>query len=275
MTHHEFTLNALRYHVEIDGDGPPLVLLHGFTGSSAGWDAHVDLFARRYRVIRPDLPGHGRTPAPSADRCSMAHVAHDLAALIAQVAQRANAPAVLLGYSMGGRLALYTALRHPEHIRALILESASPGLATEAERAARRASDDALAQRILDLGIPAFVDAWERLPLFASHTRLPADVQAKQQAQRRANEAQGLANSLRGMGAGSQPSLWDALPQCPLPVLLISGADDAKYTTIAGRMASALPDAQHVIIADAGHTPHLEQPGLFRAAIFGFLDRRS
>ncbi|MCC6612456.1 MAG: 2-succinyl-6-hydroxy-2,4-cyclohexadiene-1-carboxylate synthase [Anaerolineae bacterium] len=267
MTSHTITLNDLTYHVQIDGDGPPLVLLHGFTGSSASWSAHVESFARRYRVIRPDLPGHGRTPAPSDARCTMALVARDIADLIAQ---QADAPATLLGYSMGGRLALYVALHHPQHIAALILESASPGLVTEAERAARRASDDALAQHLLDDGLRAFVDAWERVPLFASHARLPAEVQAAQRTARLSNDAQGLAHSLRGMGTGSQPSLWDALPTCALPVLLISGADDAKYTAIATRMADAMPNAQHVVIADSGHTAHLEQPNAFRAAVEAF-----
>ncbi|MCA9907244.1 MAG: 2-succinyl-6-hydroxy-2,4-cyclohexadiene-1-carboxylate synthase [Anaerolineae bacterium] len=268
MSSHFISLHDLRYHYTSDGSGAPLLLLHGFTGSAASWQAQTAALAERWCVIRPDLPGHGQTPAPAADRCSMEHVAADLSLLVGQVA---GAPAVLLGYSMGGRLALYTALHHPASVRALILESASPGLERETDRAARRASDDALAQRILDEGIPAFVDAWERLPLFASHARLPTHVQAAQRAGRLANDAQGLAHSLRGMGTGSQPPLWERLDTCALPVLLISGADDTKYTQIAQRMAHALPHAQHVTIAQAGHTPHLERPEAFRAAVTGFL----
>ncbi|MCL4251097.1 MAG: 2-succinyl-6-hydroxy-2,4-cyclohexadiene-1-carboxylate synthase [Anaerolineae bacterium] len=270
MSSHFISLHDLRYHSASDGSGAPLLLLHGFTGSAANWQAHVAALAERWRVIRPDLPGHGQTPAPAADRCTMERVAADMALLIEQVA---GAPAALLGYSMGGRLALYTALHHPAWVRVLILESASPGLASAADRAARRASDDALAQHILDEGIPAFVDAWERLPLFAGHARLPAHDQAVQRAARLANNAQGLAHSLRGMGTGSQPSLWERLETCTLPVLLISGADDAKFTQIARQMASALPHAQHVTIAQAGHTPHLEQPDAFRAAVTRFLER--
>jgi 2-succinyl-6-hydroxy-2,4-cyclohexadiene-1-carboxylate synthase len=268
MTSHFIDIDHLRYHLEIDGRGLPLVLLHGFTGSAASWSAHIDALAARFRVVRIDLPGHGRTPAPSVERCAFTRVGDDLAAILARVV---DVPAPLLGYSMGGRLALYTALAHPDRIRTLILESASPGLESEAERAARRTADEVLAERILAQGVPAFVDAWEKLPLFATHARLPQPIRDAQRRQRLANDADGLAISLRALGTGVQPALWARLGELIMPALLITGDEDTKFNAIAQRMAVAMPKASHQRILQSGHTPHLEQAHAFREAVFAFL----
>ncbi|MDX2139053.1 MAG: 2-succinyl-6-hydroxy-2,4-cyclohexadiene-1-carboxylate synthase [Chloroflexota bacterium] len=247
---------------------PPLVLLHGFTGSAHSWEAHTAALAAHYRVLRPDLPGHGATPASTPADCAIETVARQLARLIETTLAP---PVTLLGYSMGGRLALYTALEYPQLIHTLILESASPGIADDAERLARRAADDALAQRILDQGITRFVDAWERLPLFATYARLPDETRTALRQARLANDPTGLAHSLRGMGTGVQPSLWARLPALSCHVLLITGADDAKFTGIARQMMPTLPDGQHVIITASGHTPHLEQPDAFQSALQNFM----
>jgi 2-succinyl-6-hydroxy-2,4-cyclohexadiene-1-carboxylate synthase len=177
----------------------------------------------------------------------------------------------VLGYSMGGRVALQLAAAAPARVSALVLESSSPGLADAAERQARIAADGALAASIERDGLAAFVERWERLPLFASQAALPADVRAGQRAQRMQNDPLGLANSLRGMGTGRQASLWDRLPQLHIPTLLIAGELDRKYCAIAEQMAQALPNARSVIVPNAGHTVHLEQPAIFTAAVREFL----
>jgi 2-succinyl-6-hydroxy-2,4-cyclohexadiene-1-carboxylate synthase len=193
------------------------------------------------------------------------------ASLITLLDRRTSQPAHLLGYSMGGRLALYLAVHYPHRFRSLILESASPGLKTEAEREARRQRDNALSKRIERDGITAFVDFWESLPLWASQSKLPPETRARLRQQRLQNNPAGLANSLRGMGTGVQPSLWQKLPEVPLPVLLLTGALDRKFVGIAQEMAPLFPQAQHVTIPDAGHTIHLERPETFLQTAVSFL----
>ena len=242
-----------------------MLLLHGFTGSSANWQPLQETLAGDFRTIAVDLPGHGRTGAPAdLTRYAMPAVAADLVALLDHLQA---GPSHLLGYSMGGRLALYLALVHPRRWRSLILESASPGLETPTARAERRRRDEALAAWIEAEGIAAFVARWEVLPLFASQRRLPAPVRRAHRAGRLRNRPAGLANSLRGMGTGVQPSLWPRLPTLALPTLLIAGALDEKFVSIARQMARHIPSARLAIVPDAGHAVHLEQPARYAAIV--------
>lgn len=271
MNSHYHIIDGLCYHVTEWGTGKPLLLLHGFTGSGTTWLPFSGQFGEQYRVLAVDLPGHGRTDAPlDIARYRMERVAADLVHLLIE---RQATPACWLGYSMGGRLALYAAARLPEHVRALVLESASPGLATEAEREARRAQDEELARRIKVEGMAAFVDYWERLPLFASQSRLSPDRLAEQKAGRLRNSVKGLAGSLRGMGTGSQPSLWDSLAGLTLPGLLLAGELDEKFAAINQRMSEMWAIAELAIVPEAGHAIHLERPELFAALVTGFLER--
>lgn len=256
-----FTHDHITYHFRIAGQGAPLLLLHGFTGSLESWAPLAPPLARFHRVITVDLPGHGRTVAPdSPDFHTMARAGAGLAALLDDVA---GEPVHLLGYSMGGRLALYFAVHYPAWVRTLALESASPGLADADERAARRVGDEALAARIEREGIPAFVEQWEALPLFASQAKLPPAVRMRLREERLQNRAGGLANSLRGMGTGAQPSLWPRLASVEMPALLLCGAVDAKFRAIAQQMAAQLPGSRAAIVQGAGHTIHLERPHSF------------
>ena len=238
------------------GHGPPLLLLHGFTGSGESWEPLLPALCEHIRVLTVDLPGHGRTRVPDEVAAySMPRVVETLAEML--VASNA-APAHVLGYSMGGRVALALAAHAPHLVQRLILESASPGLATHEERTARAAADEALADRIEAGGIAAFVDEWEKLPLFATQRALPEAVQQRVRALRLRNDARGLALSLRGMGTGVQPSLWEALPALRMPVQLIAGQHDAKFVSIARAMAQQISNATLTIAPDAGHTVHLE-----------------
>jgi len=256
----------VRLHTTVRGAGPPLVLLHGFTGSSADWTLP---FAGR-RVIAVDLPGHGRSPLPAPD-LRLPDVAD---ALVAVLDRLGIARADWLGYSLGGRAALHVALRHPDRVARLVLESCSPGIADGMARAARAAADAALADAIERDGVEAFVDRWLAQPLFASQARLPPAVRARARAARLANTAAGLAAALRALGPGVQVPLWDALERIAAPVLLVVGADDAVYRRHAAAMAARLPRAAVVVIPAAGHTAHLENPAAFAAFVEHFLERR-
>jgi 2-succinyl-6-hydroxy-2,4-cyclohexadiene-1-carboxylate synthase len=263
------SVGDVSYYCQEQGTGEPLVLLHGFTGSSAAWSPVLPALAQRYRVIAVDLLGHGESDAPEdAARYAMERVVWDMATLLDHLAA---GPAYLAGYSMGGRLALYLALTLPERWRALILESSSPGLATRAEQAERAAKDEELAARIEAEGIEPFVDYWTQLPLFASQQTLPEIVRAEQRRWRLQNRPAGLAGSLRGMGSGVQPALWERLGELHLPTLLLAGALDEKYVTVARKMARAIPEATLVLVPEAGHTIHLEQPERWLQLVDGWL----
>lgn len=264
-----FTSNGLAYHYVEAGQGPAVLLLHGFTGSSENWQPLQAALAAGYRVVALDLPGHGQSEAPpNPARYGMAAVAADIGELLDHLQ---SGPAHLLGYSMGGRLALYLALAEPDRWRSLILESASPGLAAAAAQAERRARDEALAAWIEAEGMEAFVDRWEALPLFASQRRLPEAVRRQHRAGRLRNRPEGLANSLRGMGTGVQPSLWAQLAKLSLPALLIAGALDEKFVGIARQMADLLaarpPHPRLEIVPKAGHTVHLERPAEYGSLV--------
>jgi 2-succinyl-6-hydroxy-2,4-cyclohexadiene-1-carboxylate synthase len=268
----DFLINGLNYHVDATGDGEPLVLLHGFTGSSRNWRGVAARLATQFRCIAVDLPGHGQSAAPDdPDRYQMPRVSADLEQLLNRLDA---APAHWLGYSMGGRLALYMAIRKPHLVRSLILESASPGLASAAERRSRREQDEKLAGRIERDGIEAFVAEWEALPLFATQRRLPDSVQDNLHRQRLANSPKGLAGSLRGMGTGVQPSLWPELGDIQAGTLLLAGELDTKFVAVNRRMAERLPIARLAIIPGSGHTIHLEQPERFTGEVRAFLNGR-
>ncbi len=232
-----------------------LILLHGFTQTGRSWAPVVQELRERYRCFAPDLPGHG-----DADRRRPA----SFDAVAAYVAALRTERFGLCGYSMGGRLALDSALRLPQRIGRLVLIGATPGLADEAERAARRRADAALATRIERIGLEAFVEEWGSQPLFDSQPRGVADSARED---RLRSTAQGLAAALRGMGAGAMTPLWDRLGELRVPVTLIAGEHDEKFRVIAERMAPALPDGRVVIIPDAGHAAHLEAPHAVAEAI--------
>jgi len=264
-------VNGVSIGVEERGsiNQPSLVLLHGFTGSAASWGRHLETFASYgFRVIALDMLGHGQSDVPQdARRYTIEQYQADILAALDALGVR-KGEVILLGYSMGGRIALYTAFSG--FFRALILESASSGLADPLEREQRRRNDEQLATSIERDGIEAFVAYWEHLPLFASLQRLPYEQRQALHRQRLQNSASGLANSLRGVGTGVQPALQERLTTLSLPVLLIAGILDTKFCAIAQQMAQVLPDARLHIVPNAGHTVHLEQPEVFDQIVRNF-----
>jgi len=245
-----------------------LILLHGFTGSSAAWGSVVvdGLASAGQSPVLVDLPGHGRHGGVVAPwRFTVEAVAADI------LRYTTRGPVDLVGYSMGGRLALDFAVTYPDRVRRLVLESASPGLETEEERARRRADDEELAKRIEDEGIESFVEYWEALPLFESQKVLPSEVRAAHREGRLHNHAPSLAAALRGLGAGSLPSRWGALGRCSMPTLLLVGELDTRYVDIGERMRTRMPNARLVVVPGVGHTVHLEKPAAWVEAVLGFL----
>ncbi|MFP5114629.1 2-succinyl-6-hydroxy-2,4-cyclohexadiene-1-carboxylate synthase [Bacillaceae bacterium C204] len=267
-------INGIRYHVEVCGDGlVPLVLLHGFTGDSTTWANFHEWRGQYTKLIIPDIIGHGKTDSP--DELSRYHIeaaATDLKDILDQIGVK---QVDLLGYSMGGRLALTFALLFPESVRKLILESSSPGLATEDESQQRRMKDAELAKFITEKGISAFVDYWEKISLFSTLKRLPLVSQHKIRQQRLKNSQKGLANSLLGMGTGSQPSWWGKLKELTCEVLLITGAEDQKFCDIADRMMKELKNSTWIVVEGSGHVIHVEDPKKFGTIVSDFLSNEN
>ena len=230
----------------------PVIALHGFTGRGSDWALLRDRL-KGHAWLTPDLPGHG--PDASGEAGLGAHIA-----TVDRALGFFSEPPVLLGYSMGGRIALHAALAEPERFSALVLIGASPGLETETERATRRESDAALAGRILSSDIREFLAGWDALPLLAGRAAMPEPWKTRSFEARAKNTPAGLAASLAGVGTGVLPSLWEKLGELEIPVLLITGANDEKFTAIARRMAEKIPGADHAIIQEAGHAAHQEAP---------------
>ena len=242
-----------------------VVLLHGFTGSTKTWHKVVELLPTSVRIVAVDLMGHGQSAAPEDVN---AYTMHTQVELLDELFSRLQLDGfTLVGYSMGGRVALSYAAQYPARVTQLVLESASPGLALDEERLARQQTDEALAETILQDGMVSFVGRWENIPLFASQKKLSSALQDEIRSERLAQREIGLANSLRSMGTGVMPPLWHRLSNLTMPITLITGALDEKFVLLNKRMQMSLPLATHVIIPAVGHAIHVENPLKFATIV--------
>ncbi|MBB6453403.1 2-succinyl-6-hydroxy-2,4-cyclohexadiene-1-carboxylate synthase [Salirhabdus euzebyi] len=258
--------NGDRYWVTIEGEGIPLVLLHGFTGTVHTWETLRSQWQNKFQVITIDLPGHGQTEVhpPYSMQTTCAAIFHLLKTLEYDHVH-------ILGYSLGGRTAISFVNMYPEMVKTLIVESGSPGLKTQEEQELRIKNDEMLATMIEEEGLQHFVEYWAHIPLFASQKRLPKAVQEKIKKERLSQKGKGLADSLRYMGTGKQPSLWDKLSYIQIPTLFITGSYDQKFVEINNDMQKLLPNAIHKVIMDAGHAVHVEQPKFFGKIVSDFI----
>jgi 2-succinyl-6-hydroxy-2,4-cyclohexadiene-1-carboxylate synthase len=235
-----------------------MVFVHGFTQTANSWKPIAEHFHRvhGHQVVVVDLPGHGRS----------AHVRADLrrtADLMSSVA----GPGIQVGYSLGGRACLHLALSYPNLVRRLVLIGAHPGIDDDEERAARRTSDDELADDIVDMGVPVFLREWTALPLFGGFTLPEAEFN-----DRCRNTAEGLATSLRLSGTGTQTGLWARLRELNMPVLTMAGEHDLKFTAIEEQIAATVKEGRFRSIPDAAHAAHLQNPAAVIAAIEEWMD---
>lgn len=267
------TDRSIRFHYRRQGANtdPTLLLLHGFMGSADDWDAaFVEATVDAgMQVLAVDLPGHGRTVVLGGSEIyRMENTAKALVGLLDDL--RIQSPHVL-GYSMGGRLALYLAVHYPKRLGRILLESASPGLDTEAERQTRIVADDDLAERILKQPAEQFLREWFAQPLFASMVSRPQNLE-RIIARRMDNDPHGLVMSLQGMGAGAQPSLWNELAYVESSLLLIAGEKDSKFCGVGREMSKRCLGASLEIVPDAGHNVHFERPREFTELVREFLN---
>lgn len=243
------------------GDLRPLVLAHGFTQNSRCWGAFEPALLRHLPPPRPviavDLPGHGESAFDEAD----------LDEAGARLVDTAGEQSIVLGYSMGGRIALHGALAHPDRVAALILIGATAGIEGPAERAARRARDEDLASRLIVDGVSTFLDGWLANPLFAG-----LNAESHCRSERETNRADGLATSLRNCGTGTQRLLLGELGALSMPVLVLAGEADTKFIDEGQKLTNAIGEnCEMNIIGSAGHACHLESPTTTAATIATWL----
>lgn len=262
----------VRLNYFVAGEGTPVTLLHGFTQSGRSWHEVISNMPAGWLWVVPDLRGHGETRIRPGAPCTMDACTSDLVLLWDHLGiERTH----LVGYSMGGRLALHVAVHRPERILSLLTIGAHAGLEGEA-REDRRRGDDALAQRIETDGLEAFVEYWSSLPLFAGLERRGASFVAQLRAERMRNTAGALACSLRGMGAGEMEPVWNDLGRVTVPSAFVAGQLDHGYVASARRLATAVPHGKVEVVLRAGHTAHQERPEAFArvlAAHLGAADR--
>jgi 2-succinyl-6-hydroxy-2,4-cyclohexadiene-1-carboxylate synthase len=259
----------LNYEISGDRLSSTFLFLHGFMGSSADWREVMGAMEDRTHCIAVDLPGHGASLGLPPETYTIEGATR---AVIRTLEDLQIFRPVVAGYSMGGRLALYLALSYPNRCAGLVLESASPGLESAGERAARRAADGSKAERLESGDFEAFLRDWYAQPLFASLAR-DEDLLHRTIEARRRNDPGELARSLRGMGTGSQPSLWGELEGLAVPALAITGELDEKYAGISSRMVGINPRIESAVVPGAGHTVHAETPVGYASLLGRFVYR--
>lgn len=241
-------------------DASPLLLIHGFLGEPADWDAVVAALAVRRRILRANLLLHG------AERADLASLA---SALASAIGRSGLAPLSVVGYSLGGRVAMTLAHAAPRIVRRAIGVSATPGVVDPVERASRAAADASLASALAHDGLASFLDRWYAQPLFASLRSHPDFALIARR--RGAGDGGAWARILRDASPGLNPPLWDALPDLASGLSLAVGSLDAKYLGVARDAARVAPELRVDVVEGAGHAIHLERPGALAALVDSLL----
>jgi 2-succinyl-6-hydroxy-2,4-cyclohexadiene-1-carboxylate synthase len=234
-----------------------LVLLHGMFGGPWSYDGVLGALAQPRNLLVPTLSYHGATrgaPLPDVDYLE------EVERLAGQIAETCSAPVDLVGYSLGGRLALGLSVAHPQLVRRLLLVSSRRGLESQLERDERQRADEHWARLLESEGLDAFFERWWTQPLFASLSRLPKETLHEELVRRKSHDPSGLAAALRRLGLGKQPSYLSEARNLRLPVTLLAGALDEKYLALSAQLASELPLGRCVVVEQAGHHLLLEAP---------------
>ncbi|MGE9296475.1 MAG: 2-succinyl-6-hydroxy-2,4-cyclohexadiene-1-carboxylate synthase [Puniceicoccales bacterium] len=264
------TLEAVRRWWKNVNRKPAVLALHGFIGCGRDFEPVIEKTTGEISWWTLDLPGHGvsHIKPPYRLETFLEQIEQARALVVEETGERP----ILLGYSMGGRLALHAAARAPEHWRALITIGATPGIDDETERATRLQADAERAQRMRGQSIDAFLAEWASEPIIQSQENIPRAIREAMLERRRQNAPHPLAEALEALSPGALPSLWGELNRLALPCLFVAGENDPKFSAIAERMATAVPNAHAEIIPEAGHCAHLEKSWPCTSKLIRFID---
>ncbi len=262
--------NNMQLHYQTWGNqqNPPLLLLHGFMGCAADWDTVAQALSADFYCIAPDLPGHGGSPIDSEKHSSFENYADSVIELLDALDCKTLSA---IGYSMGGRLLLSLALRHPNRFTKLILESTSPGIAETDKRRQRQDSDAALAIHLKATTLSSFINNWYSQPLFGAIDSAQGYTSMLQR--RLQNSPDSLATALSHAGTGQQSPLWDQLPELQPSTLLIYGEHDSKYKEVAQMMLNRNRTLEATQITGCSHAAHVEDPQQFSKTCMLFLSK--
>lgn len=270
----KLNINGINHHIlidesKLDAEKIPVLFLHGFTGSSEDWQFIFDKIPDEFFPFAIDLIGHGKTDSPHDKKF------YSCLSLISQIKSIIEffhfSKIVLVGYSMGGRVALSFAVKNHSNLVGLILESTTAGIENINERKSRVENDFILAENILQNGIENFIDYWFNTPLFKKLKTLSSFDEIIQK--RKKNNPIGLANTLFSFSTGLMSNHWEKLNSLEVPTLLITGEDDEKYTSINKKMNSLIKNSSHKILQNTSHNTHLEKPELFTNLVIEFLNK--
>lgn len=251
------------------GKTETIVFLHGFTGSSRDFFTLPENITTRYRCLIPDLPGHGQTRV--LENAIAFQTGGQVALLEQWLHHLEQHPIHLLGYSMGGRLALQYAVSYGWKVRSLMLVSTTAGIPDRFDQRDRLQADQQLAEHILTADPVEFLTEWLAQPLFRGIAELGEDHLLQEIQRRLPLQPSGLAHSLRYFSTGAMPAVWQRLANLQMPTLVIAGSKDPKYYNLAAKLVAAIPKATLQILATC-HAPLVESPGSLWRHINDFLN---
>ena len=248
---------------------PGVLALHGFTGAGADFLPLWEACEKPIGLLAPDLPGHQGTSLSVCQSLEMMEsCVEGLKRLTGDHLPGAH---VVMGYSMGGRVAVNYALGDPAGLIGVVLVGTTAGIIDSRERSERKREDEALGEWILENGVEAFCERWMKVPIIATQKRIPAGALSQMLHRKRTLTANGLRESLLGMGAGVAKPLWDRLDEIKVPVLVVAGEEDRKYCGLAEKILALVPQGTKLIVPEAGHAAHLENIPFFVSGLERFM----
>ena len=243
--------NDVFIHYEVHGNGPAILLTHGYSSTARMWDGQIETLARDHTLILWDMRGHGESDYPSDPaRYSEEETVADMAAILNAVGAK---QAVIGGLSLGGYMSLAFHRAHPARVKALLIIDTGPGFKNDEARAGW--NDTAM-------------KTGER---FARDGLAPLARASAERSGARHRSAEGLVLAARGMLTQRDARVIESLPDIRVPALIVVGADDTPFLKAADYMAAKIPGASKAVIPNAGHAANIDQPERFNQALDAFL----
>lgn len=251
----------------VSADAPVLILIHGFTGSHEIFNHLINDLNQHYHLIIPDLPGHGQSKLPEKETLDLKYLLKIIHKLVELYPKK---EIFLYGYSLGGRIALQFAVKSSYKLSGLILESTTFGILDNQTRKERIESDIRIAQTIEE-NFSLFLNDWETLPVFKTEKCINPSLLLSLEQIRLKQNPSGLSAMLRGFGTGIMEVCFDGLPNISCKVLILTGEEDKKFTSVGKLMNNQIKNSQHIIVPQCGHRIHLEDSDAYLGIINTFI----